>query len=65
MHQGTHHLHIAMDHEGFIGAVRVDAHPAVVENSIRELSPLPQHIAVTLKLPRVGGLGRDRRKRWR
>lgn len=65
MHQGTHHLHVAMDHEGFIRAVRVDAHPTVVEHGIRELSPLPEHIAVTLKLARVGGLGRGRRKRQR
>lgn len=49
-----------MDHEGFIGAVRVDANPTVVKNSIRELCPLPEHIAVTLKLARVGGLQRDR-----
>lgn len=45
-----------MDHEGFIRAVCVDANPAMVENSIRELCPLPEHVAVALKLARVGGL---------
>lgn len=61
MHQRTHDLHIAMDHEGFIGAVRVDANPAVVKNSIGELCALPEHVAVALKLARVGGLWRDRK----
>lgn len=48
-----------MDHEGFIGAVGVDANPAVVKNGIGELRPLPEHVAVALKLARVGGLRRD------
>lgn len=61
MHQRAHDLHVAVDHEGFIGAVRVDANPAVVKNGIRELCPLPEHIAVTLKLAGVRGLWRNRK----
>lgn len=60
VHQRTHDLHVAMDHEGFIGAVRVDANPAVVKNGVGELRPLPEHVAVALKLAGVGGLWRGR-----
>lgn len=45
-----------MYHQGFVGPVRVDAHTAMVEDSIGHLRPLPQHVAITLKLAWVGSL---------
>lgn len=59
VHQGAHDLHVAVDHQGFVRAVRVDSHAAVVEHGVRELRPLPEHVAVALKLPRVGSLWRN------
>lgn len=68
VHQRTHDLHVAVDHQGFVGAIRVDADPAVVKHGVGELGPLPEHVAVALKLPGVGGLGTDgdvgNEKRW-
>lgn len=53
MHEGAHDLEVAVDDHCFIGTVRVYAHPAVVIHRVRQLAPLPQHLAVTLKLSRV------------
>lgn len=56
VHERAHNLDVAVHNQRLIRPVRVDAHTTVVEDSVRHLRPLPQHVAVALKLARVGGL---------
>lgn len=51
-----------MDDQGFIWAVCVDANSAVVKDGVRELSTLPEYIAVTLKLAWVRGLQKEKKR---
>lgn len=61
MHKGSHDLHIAVDNQGLIRPVRVDAHSAVMIHRVWHLPSLPQHFTVTLKLTWIRCL-RDREK---
>lgn len=56
VHQRAHDLQVAVDHEGLVRPVGVDADPAVVVHRIWQLAALPQHLVVAFKLARVGGL---------
>lgn len=56
VHQRAHNLQVAVDHEGLVRPVSVDAHPAVVVHRIWQLAPLPQHLVVAFKLAWVGSL---------
>lgn len=56
VHERAHDLDVAMHHQRLIRPVRVNAHTAMVEDRVRHLRPLPQHLAVTLKLAWIGGL---------
>lgn len=56
VNQGAHNLHVAMDNEGLVWPVGVDAHSPVVVDRVWQLASLPQHLVVTLKLARVGRL---------
>lgn len=65
MHKGSHNFYIAMDHQGFIRSVCVDANSAMVKDSVRELRALPKYITVTLKLTWVRSLQkRHPEKSW-
>lgn len=59
MHKGSHDLHIAVDNQGLVRPVRVDAHSAVMIHRVWHLPSLPQHFTVTLKLTWIRCL-RDR-----
>lgn len=56
VHERAHDLDVAVHHQRLVRPVRVDAHTAMVEDRVGHLRPLPQHVAVTLKLARVGSL---------
>lgn len=51
-----------MNHQRFIWPVGVDAHSAVVVHRVGKLAPLPQDLAITLKLPWVGCLEQEKRR---
>lgn len=47
---------IAMDYEGFVGAVRVDTNPTGMKHRIGCRSPLPVLLYLIFKHSRIGGL---------
>lgn len=63
VHQGAHDLQVAVDDQGLVRPVGVDADSAVVVHRVGQLAALPQHLVVTFKLAWVGCL--KERQRWR
>lgn len=56
VHQRAHDLQVAVDDQGLVRPIGVDADPAVVVDRIRQLASLPQHLVIAFKLARVGSL---------
>lgn len=56
MHDIAHYLGIPTNHQSLIRAFCVNANPPVTHHWLRDLSSLPEHVTIILKLTRIGGL---------